>query len=445
MLASAPTGPRPGPPSPLHRLDGWTILRFAHAFEAGGGVEQHLFDLNRELGRRNRLTTLQIQLTLSPDHAKESEDRMGESRFIRVPLLVPEKWSDGSSATPHGQGIAGKAWQFLSDGVLRTSWLNTVAMRSVFRHRRIPRRRGEPTNAGAKAAELFRRFKVNLVVLHASGGADASEVIWAAQQARVPVVLVHHFSNDRLGGLSIRQQVCALELVGGASLVGVPAYLTSRFSNLSDAVDLQFYSRERANPLPNPGVPILYAPGRVTPDKGQMDVVQIAAQLKRAGLDFHLVFAGRVDSAEFEAQLRAAVAREQLTERVKFLGQLTLEQHRDWFAAAHLMLMPTRHHEGMPRTLIDSQAMEVPPLVYDIGGTREGLKHGDTGYLIRLGDVEGMADAAANLLRDAGRHRQMARAGRAFVEGQFSLAALAARHEEFYLAALALHRRKSSP
>jgi len=33
--------------TPEHSLDGTTILRFAHAFETGGGVERYLDDLDQ--------------------------------------------------------------------------------------------------------------------------------------------------------------------------------------------------------------------------------------------------------------------------------------------------------------------------------------------------------------------------------------------------------------
>jgi glycosyltransferase involved in cell wall biosynthesis len=419
-------------------LDGLTILRYAHAFDTGGGVEQHLADLNGELSRRNKLTTIQMHLTSDASRLAETEECIGRSRLIKVPLFVAESPSAGEAASPGGMTVLRKRLQAAALNLLLFSpKLNAGFVRSVLRWRKIPVRRGEPVGAGMKSAKLFQRFKVDLVVLHTSGGADASEVLCAARQSGVPVVLVHHFSNDRLGGMSMRQQTMLAEAVGGASLVGVPAYLGKRFTNLSDAVDLEFYHPRNACPLPQRvPVPVLYAPGRITPDKGQMDVVKVASLLKQRGLPTTVVFAGRVDCPKFEASLRAAVAKEGLTGSVEFIGQLSREQYRDGFGAAYMTLMPTYHHEGMPRTLIDSQAMKAPPIVYDIGGTREGVKHLETGFLVRLGDVNAVAQAAEILLRDANLRAKMAEAGRRFVEHQFSLNAFAGRHERFYLAAL---------
>jgi len=415
------------------QIDGLTILRFAHAYESGGGVEQHLADLNRELGKRNGLTTIQVQLTFDANRLGEIEERIGNSLLIKVPQLVQRTQANHVDNTSGEQSLFKSLKQFGLNLFLCAPSLNNFAMQHFMYWRKVPRRPGEPDDVGAKAAEIMRRFKVDLVVLHASGGADASEIIGAARSARIPIAIVHHFSNDRLGGVSLRQQISCVDGVAGASWVGVPKYLTKRFWNLSDAVDTEFYRPENVRPSSKKLYgPVLYTPARVTPEKGQADVIEVASILRRRGLETRLVFAGRVDSPDFEAHLRQMAVQKGLSGAVEFLGPLTLEEYRDWYGAALVMVMPTRHHEGMPRTLIDSQAMKVPPVVYDIGGTREGVKDKETGYLIRLGDVDGVARAVETLIRNPDLHRRMAEAGRKFVEENFSLRAFAERHEHFY-------------
>jgi glycosyltransferase involved in cell wall biosynthesis len=86
------------------------------------------------------------------------------------------------------------------------------------------------------------------------------------------------------------------------------------------------------------------------------------------------------------------------------------------------------------RVTIESQAMGVPVAAYDIGGVREGFRHGVTGFLLPLGDVAGLAAALARIATGAVDGRAMGRAGRAFVEEAFGFPVLARRHEEFTLA-----------
>lgn len=418
------------------KLDGITILRYAHAFEGGGGVEQHLRDLNRQLSVRNNIKTIQMQLTLNASGTHAVEERFGSSLLIKIPLLVEKRILADSSEKKQ----FAKVKQASIDLVLHNPRLNAFAVNHLLHWRKVPRRQGEPKNAGAKATEIIRKFKVDLVVLHTSGGADASEIIHAAKSSCVPIAIVHHFSNERLGGISLRQQIAQVDAVAGASLVGVPRYLKKHFWNLSDAVDTEFYRRENARPLSRKvNGPVLYAPARFTPNKGQSDVLEIASILKQRGLELDIIFAGRVDCQEFEACLRDAAINKGLADRVHFLGPLSLDEYRDWYSVALVTVMPTRHDEGMPRTLIDSQAMGVPPIVYDAGGTREGIRDRETGFLVRAGDVKEMALAVETLARNPMLRHRMAVAGRTFVEENFSMAAFAQRHEELYLYVLQHH------
>lgn len=428
----APSQNRHGALAEGGSLDGLTILRFARAYELGGGVEGHLADLNRALGARNRITTIQLQLASDAGRLQPTEHTEGGSRLLIVPLMAAafQPNAPGATAAPSRLSVVTR----MALGVLLpTAGLNAVAMKWLAKSRRIPLRGGEAEGAGARAAEVLRQFNVDLVVLHACGGRDSSEVIDAARAAGVPVAIVHHFANDRLGSVSARQQVSQVAGVGGASSVGVPRYVRDVFWNLSDAVDVDFYSRGNARPIDTaPAEPFIFAPGRYTPEKGQVDVIDVVARLKLRGLRPKVVFAGRADEPAFEAHLRRLVEQRGLGDAVTFLGGLSLAQYRDWYRGAAVMLMPTLHGEGMPRTLIESQAMQVPPVVYDIGGTSEGVRHGETGFLLKRGDVEGMAAAADILLRDRRRQELMGLAGRRFVESAFSLPALAGRHEQFY-------------
>lgn len=430
----------PAAPAPL---DGLTILRFARAFEHGGGVEGHLSDLNRVLGLRNRITTIQVQLTADADRTDRSERQLGASRLLIVPLLV-----DGAPAGAENVPSAPRWRQDLLHRVLAvclpTAAINARAMRLVAPWRPVPYRSGDVRATGDTVAALIREFGVDLVVLHACEGRDTADVITVAAAAGIPVVIVHHYSNPRLGTLSARQQVARAVAVGGASAVAVPAYVRQGFCNLSDAVDVDFYDRRRVEAAAPVAAPYIFAPGRLTPEKGQRDVLVVIERLRQRGIEPTVVFAGRSDSAAFEAALRQQVAARALTERVTFLGELTLEQYRDCYAGAAVMLMPTYHAEGMPRTVIEAQAMQVPPVAYDVGGMREGLRHGETGFLVTPGDVEGMTAAATRLLTEPGLRTGMGDAGRSFVKTHFTLEALAERHERFYRAALEKSRTARS-
>ncbi len=80
--------------------------------------------------------------------------------------------------------------------------------------------------------------------------------------------------------------------------------------------------------------------------------------------------------------------------------------------------------------------MKKAVVAYDVGGVREAVRHGCGGYLVRSGDIDGLATRLRELLEQTGLRQRMEDMGRAYVVERFSLEALAARHEGLYAAAL---------
>ena len=215
-------------------LDGATIVRFAHAYESGGGLEQYLADLNLALGQRRRLTIVQMQMSTDSARLQETEERIGRARLIKVPMWVkPEsKHAAINSAAPNARENFKSA---VRKRLLFAPPVYHGFTRRYLKNWTVPRRAGEPDGAGAKFQEILGRFPVDLVVLLSSGGADASEILAAAEQAKIPAALVHHFANDRFKSLAICRQTMSAAAVGGVcGDMDLPGrYLRQRFTNLS--------------------------------------------------------------------------------------------------------------------------------------------------------------------------------------------------------------------
>ena len=413
-------------------MDGWTIVRFAHAYESGGGLEQYLADVNLALGQRNRMTIVQMQMTTDHSRLQESTETIGDSHLVKIPLYVaPESKHESINSAPP------RPWEHCKAAVYKkllfTAPVFGLFTRAALKQWQVPRRSGEPDNAGARFQEILGRFPVKLVLLHTGGGADTSEILAAAKRAKVPAAIVHHFANERFQTPALARQTMEAGAIGGVTGVGVPGFLRGRFTNLADGIDIIFFQRQNARPVtPKPAEPVLFLPARIMATKGQFDLVRAGGELLRQGMKFQIAFAGRVDSDEFLALLKREIAAAGLSDRVVFVGQLDAAGLRDWYAASAILAFPTRHHEGLPRILLEAQAMQLPVVVNDIGGTSEGLIDGQSGYLVSVGDQQGLVARLGRLLRDADQCRQFGVAGRKLVESRFSLESLADRHENFY-------------
>jgi glycosyltransferase involved in cell wall biosynthesis len=73
-----------------------------------------------------------------------------------------------------------------------------------------------------------------------------------------------------------------------------------------------------------------------------------------------------------------------------------------------------------------------PVVVTDVGGAREVVSEGVTGYLVPSGDDAMMAERLIALLRDPEKAQSMGARGRQVVQEKFSCEAQLARTEELY-------------
>jgi glycosyltransferase involved in cell wall biosynthesis len=74
----------------------------------------------------------------------------------------------------------------------------------------------------------------------------------------------------------------------------------------------------------------------------------------------------------------------------------------------------------------------VVPIATNVGGLPEVVEHGKTGFLSKVGDVEGMARCAIDLLSDDAKLTKMAKAGRIAAQGHFCSTRIIPQYEKFY-------------
>ncbi|MFT3781736.1 MAG: glycosyltransferase [Nibricoccus sp.] len=413
-------------------LAGKTILRFAHAYESGGGTERYLDDVDQALLSRNAMTIVRMHITRNPAPGGPIEQKIGRGTLVRVPLPIESSGGPFEADDEETPSERFKRW-------LRNSILYQPIVWDLFgarytRSRVLPKKAGQAIGAGPAAAEILLTRRIDAAIMHFFGGADAEEVLQAVNKASVPCALLNHYSNDRFLNLAIRKHTLLADRVSGVNGLDVPSYARGRFVNLSDGIDIDFFRRQNARPLANPPAePIFLLPARVTREKGQLDLIQAAARLHRIGTPVAIAFAGRFDNDVFTEEVRALIAREGLNNFVHFLGPLNLESLRDWYAASAAIALPTYHHEGLPRILLEAQAMECPVIAYATGGVADGVEEDRTGYLLKTGDKTGLVDRMHKLATQAGIRARLGKAGRIAAESRFNLAALAQRHEQFYL------------
>ena len=92
-----------------------------------------------------------------------------------------------------------------------------------------------------------------------------------------------------------------------------------------------------------------------------------------------------------------AARRSSASDRIIFLGNLS--DVRPLLAASDLSALASTAVETFSIAMLESMAMEVPPIVTDIGGVREAVIPGETGYIVPAGDSASLMHALAKGLR----------------------------------------------
>jgi glycosyltransferase involved in cell wall biosynthesis len=114
--------------------------------------------------------------------------------------------------------------------------------------------------------------------------------------------------------------------------------------------------------------------------------------------------------------LRDLAVRRGLRDRVYFTGQLPYQAVPAYLALADLSVDPVRDdpvaRARSPLKLVESMALGVPVITGAVGDRAELLDGGAAGVLVRPGDASALAEAIADLLRDAPRRQALAAAGR---------------------------------
>jgi len=388
-------------------LDGFTLFRFAHMFRSpsAGGVEGYLRDLNRQLLERNKLRILQIYLSPMKGLAKVETQKIGQGEIVWIPSFIK---SSADLQLKKKQQF----WIKLSRRLLSNFLINHQVL--------------------LKALESY---MIDLAAFHWISE-DSIIVLRYLNKRNIPFVVINHFQNERLIRPIAKEYISKAIGIGGVSDVNVPSFVKTKFTNLSDGIDVEFFKLEKSLPLEGKIVkPLILLPSRITEGKGHIDAVLALVWLIRRGLKATLAFAGRLESASLLRSLKKLILKEGVDEWVIFLGELKAEDLRNWYGRSDLVLL-TSYSEGLGRVLLEAQAMKRVVVAYDVGGVTEAVKHGDGGYLVRRGDIEGLGRRLKELLEHDERRHDMGDCGRSYVLSRFSLEQLASRHEEFYIKAI---------
>ncbi len=172
--------------------------------------------------------------------------------------------------------------------------------------------------------------------------------------------------------------------------------------------------------------PMVVMVGRFAAQKAQELLVRASAPIQ---VLHRLVFVGSGETLE---AVRAVARASAISDRIEFWG--ARDDVSTILANSQVFVLAT-NWESFPISILEAMRAGLPVVATDVGGIREAVVDGETGFLVPHGDQSVLTDRLERLLRDPLLRVRMGEAGRVRFERLFTIEKMLERTLRVYQAA----------
>lgn len=158
---------------------------------------------------------------------------------------------------------------------------------------------------------------------------------------------------------------------------------------------------------------ILGNAGRLTEQKGQKNLIQLAINLKAKGIEFTLFIAG---TGELYDELLSLIRENNLFNEVILLGFVS---DMEAFMSGIDIFVLTSSWEGFGFVIVEAMAKGKPVIAYDITSNPEIVSDGKTGLLAKHSDVHDLTAQTMKLVTNSALRSEMGEAAKQRVKDHF--------------------------
>ena len=275
---------------------------------------------------------------------------------------------------------------------------------------------------------------------------------WAARDRGTPLVVWQETFRPMAFPGSLYQR--AFEMVAGRAIRTATKRFVPRTTNASAYLRRLNVREDRIAPWIPTGLDLrTFAPGesRLSPDdfrwpsgsrillvaarlhsgKGVDRAFHVMKRLSRTNPNVRLLVAG---SGPEQESLQRLLSELGLLGLVRMLGRRSREEMVDLYRLAEVVLCTSRA-ELLPFVLMEGGACGRPSVTFDVGAVRDVVVDGQTGWVVRQGDMERFGAKVDSLLREDGTREALGAEARRRMETYFDIQVIATRLLQVYRAA----------
>ena len=183
-------------------------------------------------------------------------------------------------------------------------------------------------------------------------------------------------------------------------------------------------------PEPSEGKIRVILTARMIVEKGIFILTEAAERLRSKYEDkVEFLLVGGIDDHP------GAITKEQLDavcdgKYIQWLGYRT--DVKELLQSSHIVAFPSYYMEGLPKSLIEADAIGRPVITCNSVGCKEAVIDGYNGYLIPTRNVDALVEKLGILLSDAALRQELGKNSRKYAEENFSIDVVIDRHLNIY-------------
>jgi glycosyltransferase involved in cell wall biosynthesis len=173
--------------------------------------------------------------------------------------------------------------------------------------------------------------------------------------------------------------------------------------------------------------PVLGFIGRLTKDKGIVELLQAFSLISQRVPAAHLLLVGPFEDGDpVPEETRREIAENPRIRHVEWV-----DDPRPFLHLMSVFVLPT-HREGLPGVLLEASAAETPVVATRATGVVDVVVNEQTGLVSEIGDAASLADNTLRLLLNPALEREFVGRARQKVEAEFSREQVLRLLESFY-------------
>lgn len=163
-------------------------------------------------------------------------------------------------------------------------------------------------------------------------------------------------------------------------------------------VSLNFYQKK---PIPEGNIFLMAS--RLLKEKGVLEYVEAATNIKKIYPNAEFILAGAIDNVPDAISLEL-LQKYNYENSVNYIGHQS--DIRKAIEACSVFVLPS-YHEGMPRSVLEAMAIGRPIITTNVAGCKDTVDHGQNGFLIRKNDVKSLCDAMEKIINTKKEHKDL--------------------------------------